>query len=177
MSESDRTLLPEILPDPSAASPDGNPRERTRARLQTLLARASAAGAGVVMTGCTGFGVVDPLPMDSGFIEGCFEQDGVAGLARLTTDSNIEVVLNPEDPSNFDFVSVTLVSGATEVSRTLNADEAVLVLTPASADGEVLLEIVLRCEQDMADGAPLQVRLVASGLTTEWSVVNGSSAQ
>lgn len=171
MSDDDRTLLPELLPDPSEVMRVGTPRERARARLETLMARASAAGAGVVMTGCTGFGVVDPLPMDSGFIEGCFEEPSVGGLARTTPEEDVEVVFTPGDPSTYDLVAVLVTANASEVSRVGGADEMVLVLTPTDPALPIIIEAEVACERMSGERTSFTFSIDPGALTSDWSVI------
>jgi hypothetical protein len=61
----DRTLLPELLPRPSAAAP-ATPRERVVNHAKLILERfrglKTTAGAALLGLQCSGYGVVDPLP-------------------------------------------------------------------------------------------------------------------
>jgi len=60
-----KTLLPELLPTPTAvsrATPAERVAERARVMLQRFRGVGAAASAALIGAHCTGYGVVDPLP-------------------------------------------------------------------------------------------------------------------
>jgi hypothetical protein len=110
VTTSDKTMLPEVLPDPraseSARRGGAGPRSRTLDRLQTLLA-ASAAAAALGCgegTGGGGYAVVDPMPMPP---PRCFDPSGkVRATAVFATRDGITTVR----------VRVEVLPGATDVA-------------------------------------------------------------
>ncbi len=93
-TETPKTRLEEILPTPEKVSQGGEGR-CVRSRVVSHMQKLMMGGVGLYTMGCTGFGVVDPLPDPSRCVD---EQGKLGAVGKYVTDPKgavLEITLTP----------------------------------------------------------------------------------
>jgi len=140
-SEPQKTVLPEVLPDPRRPSSPNAPRARTLAHMKTLLAVSASAAAMACASGGTkdrGYAVVDPMPNPR---QPCFDPlEKIIVHAAWTTDTDggtpavrIRLEIKQEATTELSFAKAQAYSSyGTFVSQHTTEKEFVADVLPAA---------------------------------------------
>lgn len=177
---SDKTVMPEVLPDPELAKSllDGGPRVRTQNHLRRLATIAALAAGGVGLAGCVGYGVVDPMPEPA--CSNATAADYTAETAIVDAVWQAGAVVSNVAVGGADSGQVLSILGASAANATVQVaggsdGAATLTITPAAEADSVDVVVRVQCSDSGGETAvEVTLRYYVSGARIDGTAVSGT---